>query len=150
MSFTNRDLLRRRMKSIPVAVRKAVRAQLRANAIEFRDTAKSFVPVDTGQLKENIFAIDVSDSTQMSWRVSAGSFYAHYARWVEFGTAASAAQPARQNRNYRRTAVLTRSLAAHHATEARPFFWPAYRLKKRAFKARVTRAAKKAIKDAIR
>jgi len=150
MAFTNRDLLRRRLKAIPVGVRKAVRAQLQANAIELRDTARSFVPVDTGQLKENIFAINVSDSTQMSWRVTAGSFYAHYARWVEFGTAASAAQPSRQNRRYRRTAIMTRALGAHHATAARPFFWPAYRLKKRAFKARVTRAAKKAMKDAIR
>lgn len=152
MTFTNRDLMRRRMTAIPVAVRKAVRAQIATNARELAELQKRFAETsrDSGKLISSIKAQNVSDSTRIAWRISAGGPYAVYARWVEFGTAASAAEAPRQNRNFRRTVVTTKGRAAHHGTEAQPFFWPAYRLKKRAFKARVSRAAKKAMKDAIR
>jgi len=146
MGFTNRDRLRRKMKAIPVEVRKAVRGQLKANALELRETIKGFVPVDTGDLKDSIRARDVSDSTRMRWSVTAGNVRApYYAMWVEFGTKASAAQASRPNLRFKSIVVMTRDLKAHHATEAKPFFWPAYRLKKRRFKLRISRAVKKAI-----
>lgn len=123
MGFSNRDRLRRRMKAIPTGVRKAAREQLRKNAEELVQTQQGFAPQDAGDLKASIKQQDVSDSTRISRRVSAGDSSAPYASWVEFG---------------------------HGQAAPRPFFWPAYRLKRRRFKARMTRAAKKAVQEAIK
>lgn len=123
MAFSNRDRLRRRLKAIPVAVRKAARAQLKANAAELVDTQKRFAPIEDGNLQASIKEQDTSDSTRISRKVSAGGRSAPYASWVEFG---------------------------HGQAAPRPFFWPAYRLKKRRFKTRMSRAAKKAIQEAIK
>lgn len=123
MAFTNRDRLRRKLKAIPVAVRKAAREQLKANAKELVETQKSFAPVDDGKLRDSIKEQDVSTSTRISRRVSAGGRAAPYAKWVEFG---------------------------HGQAEPHPFFWPAYRLKRRRFRARMAKAAKKAIQGAAK
>lgn len=123
MGFSNRDRLRRKLRAIPVAVRKAAREQLKANAEELVQTQKGFAPTDAGALKDTIKQQDVSDSTRISRRVSAGDASVPYAAWVEFG---------------------------HGQAAPQPYFWPAYRLKKRRFKARMTRAAKKAIQEAIK
>lgn len=123
MAFTNRDRLRRKLKSIPGAVRKAARAQLQANADELVETMKGFVPVQEGALVSSIKQQDVSGSTRISRRVSAGNAEAPYASYVEFG---------------------------HGEAAPHPFFWPAYRLKRRRFRARMTRAAKKAIAEATK
>lgn len=141
-SFTNRDKLRKKFKEIPAAVRQAARLQMAVNAKQLRDQAKAFVPEDSGFLKESIIAQNVSDLTRVEWRVRVKGLYG---RWVEFGTKASEAQAPSRNRNYRRSVVMTKGKAAHNATPAQPFFWPAYRLLKRRFKARMRRAAKKAI-----
>lgn len=123
MAFSNRDRLRRRLRAIPIAVRKAAREQLQKNAEELVQTQKGFAPVDDGALKGTIKQEDVSDSTRISRRISAGGRAAPYASWVEFG---------------------------HGQAAPRPFFWPAYRLKRRRFKARMSRAAKKAVQEAIK
>lgn len=123
MAFTNRDRLRRRMKAIPVEVRKALKAQNAQNAADLVDTMKGFAPVQEGALVSSIKHQDVSDSTQISQRVSAGARDAPYASWVEFGTSKNA--PA-------------------------PFFWPAYRLLRRRMKSRMSRAAKKAVQEAVK
>lgn len=123
MAFTNRDRLRRRMKSIPVEVRKALKAQSAQNAADLVDTMKGFAPVQDGALVSSIKHQDVSDSTRISQRVSAGARDAPYAAWVEFGTSKNAANP---------------------------FFWPAYRLMKRRMKSRMSRAAKKAVQEAVK
>ena len=123
MAFTNRDRLRRRLKAIPKAVRKAAKEQLETNARELVETMKDFAPIQEGALVSSIKQQDVSDSTRISRRISAGSREAPYASWVEFGTSKSAPHP---------------------------FFWPAYRLKKRRFNARMNRAAKKAVAEAVK
>lgn len=123
MGFSNRDRLRRKMRAIPVSVRKAAREQLKKNAEELVETQKGFAPVDAGALKDSIKQQDVSDSTRISRRVSAGSPGVPYPAWVEFG---------------------------HGQADPKPFFWPAYRLKRRLFKSRMSRAARKAIKEAIK
>lgn len=144
MGFSNRDRLRTRMKAVPAKVRRALRAQAEINARELVATQKRFAPEDTGFLIGNITATNVSDSTRISWKIEASALHA---RWVEFGTAAKEGDAPRQNRNYRRTAVLTTGSRGHAATPAHPFFYPAYRLLKRRFSARLTRAVKKALKD---
>ena len=121
--FSNRDRLRKRLKAIPERVRKAAERQLEINANEMVETAKDFVPIDDGALVSSIKQRDASDDTKISRRVSAGSNEAFYAPWVEFG---------------------------HGQAAPRPFFWPAYRLKRRRFKARMNRAAKKAVQEAIK
>lgn len=123
MGFSNRERLRRRMRAIPVSVRKAAREQLKKNAEELVETQKGFAPVDAGALKDTIKQQDVSDSTRISRRVSAGGPGVPYAAWVEFG---------------------------HGQADPHPFFWPAYRLKRKLFKGRMSRAGRKAIKEAIK
>lgn len=154
MAFTNRDRLRRRLKAIPVEVRRALKAQNNRNAAEVAETAKRFAETsrETGALIASIRSRDVSDSTRISARVSAGSKEAYYARFVEFGTAASAAS---EGQLFKRQKGATRGMRrkdkkAHAATPARPFFWPAYRLLRKRLRARMTRAAKKAIAGAVR
>lgn len=130
MAFTNRDRLQRKMKAIPVAVRKAAREQLRKNAEELVETQKRLAAMSfkdpTGKLQAGIKQQDVSDSTRITRKVSASAKDEKgrdYAAWVEFGTSKS---------------------------EAAPYFWPAYRLAKRKFRSRMTRAAKKAVQEAVK
>lgn len=113
--------LSKKMAAVPKDVRKALRAQNKANARELVDVMRSLAPLQDGALVTSIKRKDVSNSTKIAERVSAGNREAFYASWVEFG---------------------------HGDTPAHPFFWPAYRLKRRAFKSRMSRAAKKAIKAA--
>lgn len=127
MGFTNRDRLRRRLRAIPVEARKALKAQNAVNAAELVAVQKSFADASfsdpTGQLQSTIKHQDVSDSTRISQKVSAGAPGTPYAAWVEFGTSKN---------------------------DPRPFFWPAYRLMRRRMKARMGRAAKKAVQEAIK
>lgn len=130
MAFTNRDRLRRKLKSIPVEVRKAARAQLKANAEELVETQKRFAAAvfdePTGQLEGSIRQQDVFTSTRISRRVSASAKDEKgrdRAAWTEHGTSQSG---------------------------ARPFFWPAYRMLKRRFRSRMNRAAKKAVQGAVK
>lgn len=150
-TFTNRDRLRRRMKSIAPAVRRALKAQNAKNAADLVQTIKQFVPVDEMKLHDSVKHQDVSDSTRISQRVSAGNKTAYYGLHVEYGTAASAASGGQlfkrqkgKDRGKRR-----KDKQAHAATPAQPFFWPAWRLLRRRLKTRMSRAAKKAIAGAI-
>lgn len=127
MAFTNRDRLRRRLKAIAPEVRKAARAQLKVNAEELVETIKGFAPERDGDLKASIRQQDVSTSGRISRRVSEGGKRAPHAVWVEFG----------------------RKDAPPESSGARPHFWPAWRLKRRRFRARMTRAAKRALATAV-
>lgn len=140
--------LSKRLAAMPNGVRKALRAQNRKNAEELVQTMKDFAPIQDGALVSSIKRKDVSNSTRITQRISAGNREAPYAAWVEFGTKGSEGEAPRQNKNYRRTEVMTKGKRAHAATEAQPFFWPAYRLKRRRFSARMMRAAKKAMREA--
>jgi len=136
MTFTNRDRLRRRLKAVPVAARRALRAQNAKNAAELVATIKRFAPdaEPTGALESSIRHQDVSDSTRISQRVEAG------------GKATT--RPVRDGAS----ATYDYALGQEFGTEdmpANPFFWPAWRLLRRRFKSRMTRAAKKAIAGAV-
>jgi HK97 gp10 family phage protein len=134
MGFTNRDRLRRRMKSIPKAVRQALKVQNAKNAAELVETIRGFAPGD-GPLQASVKNHDVTDSTRISQRIEAG------------GEATT--KPVRDGQS----ATYDYALAQEFGTvnmPAHPFFWPAWRLKRRRFKSRMTRAAKKAIAGAVR
>lgn len=118
--FTGKEIAMRRMRKIPEAVKKAAAAQLEKNAIELVETMKSFAPVKSGDLKDSIHQYDVSDESKISRRVTAGGGAAYYAPWVEFG---------------------------HGEADPHPFFWPVYRLKRKAFRRRMAAAARKALRE---
>lgn len=135
MAFTNRDRLRRRLKAIPAKVRKALREQNATNAAELAETMKGFAPEDQGALIASIKHQDVSTSTRISQEVRAGG--------------AATTRPVRNSE--KGAPDYDYALAQEFGTEdmpATPFFWPAYRLKKRRFRQRMNRAAKKAVKEA--
>ena len=111
--------LRRRMDAVPIAVRAAVRPALDKSAAELVDRMQSLAPVDDGDLRDSIRAED--GEHELAVRVQAGDDGAFYARWVEFGTA---------------------------ATPASPFFWPVVRLSRKRLQRRIKRAIGKAVREA--
>lgn len=121
--FSNRRRVDRMMKALPAKVRKAVDRQLEINANDMVETAKNFVPVEDGALVSSIKQEDASKDGRIARRVSAGNREAFYAGWVEHG---------------------------HGGAAPRPFFYPAYRLKRRRYRNRMRAAAKKAIKEATK
>lgn len=134
MAFTNRDRLRRRMRSIPKAVRQALRVQNAKNAAELVETIRGFAPGD-GPLQASVKNHDVTDSTRISQRIEAGG--------------PTTTKPVREGQSATYDYALAQEFGTAKMT-ANPFFWPAWRLKRRRFKSRMTRAAKKAIAEAIR
>lgn len=110
--------VRQRLDAIPRQVRNAVQPALDTSANELADMQRRLVPVDEGDLKDSIEVHPGEHELQRIVKV--GGPRAHHARWVEFGT-------------------------AH--TPAQPFFWPAYRALQKRIKARLTRAANKAIRE---
>lgn len=115
----------RRMTRIPQNVRRAARVQLEKNAVELVTTIKSAAPVDDGLLQSSIMQEDSSTPSRISRTVSAEARDERgrpYGRWVEFG---------------------------HSGAAPRPFFWPIYRLYRRRFRTRMSRAARKAIRESF-
>lgn len=108
----------------------------------------------TGALRMNFSSIEAGQINQaladagLQYTVYAGNDEAYYARWVEFGTAASTkglrvgarATDIKQSKNGR---IARRS---HPGTSAQPFFYPTIRAKKKPLKSRVIRATNKAAK----
>lgn len=128
--FTNRELLRFRMKAIPIKVRQAVAVQLEKNANELvalqKQAADASFADPTGETQRAIRQEDTSTPERLSRLIISDAVDEKgrpKANWIEHGTS---------------------------ETPAKPHFWPPYRAKKRAFKARVARAARKAMKDAIK
>lgn len=124
--------LQKRLDAIPKAVKKAVEPALRQSGEELVTTMRGLAPVDTGDLRDSIKytmpgnptppysqpgGSTVAGDNQVL--VTAGNTDVRYPHLVEYGTAEAAAQP---------------------------FFWPAYRLKKKKLASRIKRAIGKAVK----
>lgn len=128
--------LSKKMAAVPKEVRKALRAQNRANAEELVQTIKGFIDDKSGALGSSIKRKDVSNSKRISQRITAGG--------------STTTKPVRKMKNGA-SPTYDYALANEFGTEnmpAQPFFWPAWRLKRRRFKTRMSREAKKAIKAA--
>lgn len=151
--------LERKLKRLPPAVVAEIRAGMEDVAYDIVRLAKSLAPVDDGDLRDSIGwtwgapprgALTLGKvarsalGKRLTLTIYAGDETAYYARFVEFGTKESAARSARRNRRYKRTFVLTRALAAHHATQAQPFFFPAYRANRKRAKAVIRKAVRSA------
>jgi hypothetical protein len=133
-TFSNKKRLSKKLNAIPKEVRRALRAQNGSNAVELVQTMKGFAPGDDA-LTRSIKSRDVSDSRRISERVQAGG--------------PETTRPVREGQS----ATYDYALAQEYSTEkmpAHPFFWPAWRLKRRRFKARMSRAGKKAALGAIK
>ena len=126
-----RRLNRRLTRTIPDGVRRAARAALEENAAVIVAEMKRLVPIDQGELRDSIGrrwgdapegsrAIGAARTGSETITIYAGGDDAFYAIFQEFGTA---------------------------DMPPTPFFFPAYRSKKRGAKSRVTRRIRKAIRD---
>lgn len=132
--FKNARRASRRLRAIPPAVRKKVRAQLRANAAELVASQRAFAPVEDGKLQASIQFSDTSTANRIAMTVTAGG--------------AATTRPVRKGQ----TATYDYALGQEFGTEdmpANPFFFPPYRAKKRAFKRTRNKAAKDAIGAAV-
>lgn len=151
--------LERKLKRLPAVTEALIRAAMEKSADDIVALARRLVPQDSGDLYKSIGWTwgapprgsmtlgKVAKSALgkgLTITVYAGDDEAFYARWVEFGTKASDARASRRDMNYRRTLVMTKDYAAHAATPAQPFFFPAYRANRKSAKARIRRATRQA------
>ncbi|WP_454914986.1 HK97-gp10 family putative phage morphogenesis protein [Xanthobacter sediminis] len=167
MAVLGLDRLRRKLKKLPTIVENEIMAAMEAAAQEVVDLAKSLVPVDEGDLRDSIGwtwgdpprgSITLARGKRVRRKnkvgperpvritIYAGDDDAFYARWVEFGTRATAARASRRSRKWRTIVVMTKARKAHAATPAQPFFFPAWRAMRKRVKGRVSRAITKAAK----
>lgn len=141
------DRLKRKMRKLPEAVEAEIRPVMQQSAHEIVDFAKGLVPVESGTLRESIGwtwgdapegamvlgQVQRGGAGNMVITIYAGNDEAFYARFVEFGTA--------PHLNGGRFAG-----SDNPGTSAQPFFYPAYRAKRRLVRGRVSRAVNKAAK----
>lgn len=126
--------LQRRLDAIPKAVKKAVEPALRQSGEELVSAIRHLAPVDTGDLRDSIVYTMPGNSTpaysqpggstvagENQVLVTVGDHEVRYPHLVEYGTADAPAQP---------------------------YFWPAFRLKKKKLANRIKRAIRKAVKEA--
>ena len=126
--------LSRRLEAIPRNVKQAVTPALITAGRDLFVSMRLLAPEDTGALKDSIHVTAPGESTppysqpggstvarENQVIVTAGNTDVRYAHLVEHGTAEAAAQP---------------------------FFWPAFRLKRKTLANRIKRAIRKAVKEA--
>lgn len=152
----NRDRLKRKLLAVPEFVKAEIKLAMEQSAEEIVKLAQQLVPVRDGTLHDSIGwtwgdapkgSISIGSvpgpGKELRITIYAGSEEAYYARWVEFGVAAS-------SRGQRITNRSGRSRVSGGATGQgpRPFFFPAYRIGRKKAKGRVSRAVRKAAKRA--
>jgi len=126
-----REQLNRKLAALPQAVKDKIRAGLSQSAEEIVNFAKGLVPIATGELRNSIgwtfgkaprgsIALAQTNAGDVTVTVYAGNDQAFYARWVEFGT---------------------------QKTRAQPYFFVSYRALKKRSKSRVSRSINQAAKQ---
>lgn len=144
--------LERKLKRLPKVAEAEIRAAMEAVADEIVRLARSLAPEDDGALRASIGwtwgapprgSITLGKVARSSLgkgltiTVYAGNSEAFYARWVEFGTAPH----------------IVGGLFAgsqHPGTRAQPFFYPAFRVNRRAAKAAIRKANRSAARKVAR
>ena len=130
---TQSQRLARRLAAIPDRVKKAVQPALIKSGEELVTSMRNLAPVDTGDLRNSIKYTMPGNATppysqpggstvagENEVLVTAGNTDVRYPHLVEYGTA--------------------------HA-HAQPFFWPAFRLKRKKLANRIKRSISKAVKE---
>ena len=151
--------LEKKLNRLPSAAVEEIKRSMEKVADDIVRLAQSLVPVQEGHLRDSIDwtwgATPVGALTlgkvvksalgkQLTLTIYAGNEAAFYARFVEFGTKYAPARASRRDSRYKRTVIMTKALAEHHATRAQPFFFPAYRAHRNAAKSAVRKATRAA------
>lgn len=144
----NKDKLFAKLSAMAPEAAAAVYAEAQAAANEMVATAKSYVAVDKGDLRDSIVATEAGQATPSYSQpggsqvvppgavlVTAGNTKVRYPHLVEYGARAHIAGGKFKG-------------AQIPAIPARPYFWPSFRMLRRKFRGRMTRALNKAIKKA--
>lgn len=123
----NREKLRRKLAALSPKVAQQMRADVEKSAEELVGLQRRLAPFRTGELRSHIKWKWESVGEEVAGTEIAARVFNDdpKAAWVEFGTKAS---------------------EGHHATHARPSFWPAYRALRKTIKSRLARGVSKAIK----
>ncbi|WP_310419833.1 HK97-gp10 family putative phage morphogenesis protein [Mycoplana sp. BE70] len=149
MAVIGLDRLRRKLtKTIPEAAQQRIKEAMEQSANEAVALMKSLAPRDSGALVDSVgwtwgdapkgaMAIASSKANAGNLRITiyAGGGDAFYARFVEFGTSAHV--------NKGKFAG-----SKNPGAPAQPFFYPGWRIVRKRVKGKVTRAIKKAAKEA--
>ena len=143
------DKLIAKLKALPPIFAAAAERALGEGADEIVATMRNFCPVDKGDLRDSIGwtfgaapkgalvirigSVSIGKNRKINLTIFAGNEAAYYVRWVEFGT-----KPHVQGGKFKGT--------TSPGTAAHPFFFPAWRLKKKKVKSKVSREMNKAAK----
>lgn len=140
LKMSNKDLARhaRKMRRMPQLLKDEVAKAARRNSEHFAEQLRKNY-ADDPNLLATVDAYEVKGTFGIVWGVSVGDDKVFYVRWREFGTAAG-------ERIYRR-GPRKGTVMNHPGADARPTFFPTYRLNRKTYRSRLrsasTRAAKK-------
>lgn len=145
----NKDRLFQKLRELAPEAVVALTEEANRAADEMVSIAKSYAPVDQGDLRDSIVSTRAGQMTpaysqpggsrmvpEGSVLVTAGNNKVRTAHLVEYGTRPHINQgvfPGTQ----------------HPGTTAQPYFWPAFRMLRKRFRGRMTRAMNKAIKKVV-
>lgn len=150
------DKLKWKLANFSPAIQKRLQDAVLRSAEDVAESARNLAPVGkTGKLKASIKAVPggipheeggqkvfgstgtrVADNSVVKATVYAGDRDAWYARIVEFGSAPHEAGGKFEG-------------AQHPGTAPKPFFFPAYRSRRKGAKSRISRAIREAIKEVV-
>lgn len=144
----NKDRLYAKLKALAPEAAAALAEEANKAADDMVRTARSYAPIEDGDLRESIVATRAGQQTpsysqpggsqlvpEGAVLVTAGNTKVRYPHLVEYGT-----RPHVNAGKFPGT--------QHPGAAARPYFWPAFRLLRRRFRSRMTRAMNKAIRKA--
>lgn len=158
-TISGKDALFRRLTEVAPNVAKYATEAKRKAGDELAEAIRQRAP--TGATLEYMGSIEADElaNRPQQERVSkaaakdptaVGLFAEYIWRFLEFGTSARAAEAPRQNRNYRRTVVLTKERFAHPGTRAQPHIFPTYRAMKPKIMKRIRAAVNKGVREAMK
>lgn len=144
----NRIRMRQVLKILPQTVRKRIKTAVLDAAEDMADMMRDLAPVKTGKLKRSIKVTPGDEAPDLYNRVKsrrtekdpelAAIIHADDfdARWIEFGT-----HPHINEGEFKGS--------QNPGTRPRPYFFPAYRAKKKSAQAKINKAARQGIKDGL-
>lgn len=140
--------LRARLDAIPRAVTAAVEAQLRTEAAALAATMRRFVPIDSGALRASI-RVEENDKP-LSLNVIAGGVEGTRRKPRPHKRRFRIARPAKvRHQDSARLVEFGHIAADGSKVAAKPFFYPAYRSRKKGIQRRLRAAARKAFKVSV-
>ncbi len=139
--------LLKKMELIPVKVVEAAKAALEENAVEIVALMRKLVPVESGALRDSI-GWTWGDAPAGS--ITIGTVKGGKADGRAYGSLVITIYAGTRNKSLGERDAFYAGFQEFGTKNmpANPFFYPAYRAKRGSARARVTRAVKKAVKDA--